>query len=334
MLKRKYGVAVFVLVMVLVGSLIGGCGTKKAEAPKEQYPMKNITLIVPYPPGGSSDMTARPVAEQVSKILGKTMVVVNKAGAGGSVGAVEVAKGSPDGYNLVIASSGNMSIVPLTTPTGYTYKDFTPIAQLTDIPLVLAVDQNFPANTLEEFIQYAQKNKGKVRFSTPGTSSTQQVSTEILSNMKKMDLVHVSFNGAPASIAAVLGKNVEAVCVTATDILGMYKAKKLKVLAVYSNKRISLLPDVPCMQELGYKDFEYGIWYGIVGPKGMPEAAVKKLETAIAETVKMPSVNESWAKMGLISAYMDSKSLAAKIERLDGAFKVAISQIKESEAKK
>lgn len=323
------------LIACLCLILIAGCGGgSKQTATKEiEYPTGPITITVGFNPGGSADTSARTAAEFLSKKLGKPVVVVNKPGSNGSLAAKEVLKTKPDGYNLLISSGGNMTIIPNNMDIGYTQKDFTHIAQLTDGPSCLAVPKDAPYKTLKEFIEYAKKNKGKVRFGTTGVLSTQQLGTKALSDLEGLDLQVVPYNGAPAAVVSMLGGHIEAVSVMTADLVA--QAPMVRVLAVYGPKRDPLFPDAPTMTELGYKDFDvFTIWYGISGPKGMPEPIVKKLEAALKECANDPTVLEQWKKMSLQAAYQDSKEFGATIERRSNFFKKILDQIKAEGAAK
>jgi len=313
--------------------IISGCSSKQPTSKEVKYPTENITIYVGFNAGGSTDMTARTISEYMAKKLGKSVIVVNKPGSNGALVASEVAKMKPDGYNLVIASGGNMSIIPNNSNIGYTHKDFTPLAQLTGAPSCLAVAKDFPAKDLKEFIQYAKKNKGKLRYANTGLISTQQLAVQKLDDIEGLDLQSVPFSGSPAAIAAMLGKHVEAVSAMTTDFVA--QAPLVRVLAVFGDERDPMFPDAPTMKELGYKDFEvFSIWYGIVGPKGMPEAVVKKLEETLASATKDPEILAQWKKMNLRPAYLDGKTLGQEMERRSGFFKQIIDKIKAEGNKK
>jgi len=320
------------LITFLCLMVVAGCASNQPAAKEVKYPVENITITVGFLAGGSADATARTAAEFMTKKFGKTVLVVNKPGSNGSLAATEVVKTKPDGYNLLLASGGNMTIMPNNTNTGYTLKDFTPIAQLTDAPCALVVSKDFPAKNLKEFIEYAKKNKGKLRFGTPGSLGTQQLATKKLSDLEGLDLQNIPFNGAPAAIAAMLGGHVEAVNVMSSDLMG--QAPLLRVLAVFGPKRDSAFPDAPTLEELGYKDFDFSVWYGIVGPKGMPDSVVKTLGEALAGAAKDPDVLAKWKKMNLTPAYLEAKSFGERMNRLSIQFKQMLDAIKAETATK
>lgn len=316
--------AVAVLLGILMLLLLTACGSKQGSTPGKPaakgWPEKNVTIIVPYPAGGSTDLTLRTLAEELKKNLGQNVVILNKAGGGGSVGAAECAIAKPDGYTFTVANAANMSIVPRGAQISYTYKSFTPISQISNTPLAIAVRDDFPANTLKEWIEWARKNEGKMRFGSAGANSTQQLTLNILSAKEKIKTTHIAFNGAGPAVAGVLGGHVETVVAITTDLVPNYKAGKLKLLAVFSDERVKELPNVPSIKELGYDDISFGVWYALVGPAGLPPEIVSKMDAAVKKSLDTTFIKDAYAKMNITAVYMDSKQLGAKMANIDKMF--------------
>ena len=305
--KLALGVTVMMAV-VAVGC--GGGGEKKAAV---KYPTKPINLIVPYAAGGSSDLSARPFANELHNILKQPVVVVNKPGAGGGVGASEVAR-AKDGYTLLNASIGNVTIVPYTANVGYDYKSFKPVAQMTDIPLALAVKADSPIKTAKDFVDYVKANPGKFRIGNPGAGNIQHVSLAGFCKKNGLDVVHTPYAGANPAISALLGGHVEGTFTGITEALPHVKSGAFRVLGVTSAERSSLDKSLPTFKEQGY-DFDASVWYGVLAPAGTPDADIKILEEACKKAYEAKTVQDGWAKLYLIPAYLDSKAFTARIEK-------------------
>lgn len=312
MFKKSKG---FILLCVVMSALLlVGCGgpAKKPEAAK--FPVKSITLVVPYAAGGSSDLSARPIADQLGGVLGQPMVVVNKPGAGGSVGAAEVTRAKGDGYTLLNASIGPATIVPVTSKVGYDYKSFKAVAQMTDIPLALTVRKDSPIKNLKDFIEYAKKNPGKIRYGSPGAGNIQHVAMSDFSKRVNMEVTHMPFEGANPAVAALLGGHVEAVCTGTTEVTGHYRSGAVRVLGVTAQKRVDFMPDVPTFKEQGF-EADYGIWYGILAPASTPDEVVNQLAEAFKKGSQDPKVLDAWKKLYLIPAYLGPKEFGARIQK-------------------
>ncbi len=284
------------------------------------WPEKNIQIVVPYPPGGSTDMTIRTLGEELTRILGQNIVVLNRAGGGGSVGASEVANSKADGYTFTVGNGANMSIVPHSTEVPYTFKDFEPISQVSNTPLALAVGKDFPADTFEEWLDWTKENPGDMRFASAGANSTQQLTMSILQKKEDIKITHIPFDGSPQAVAGVLGGHVESVMAITTDLIPQYDAGEIKILALFADERIDELPEVPTSKELGYEDLGFGVWYGLVGPSGIPNEIVRKMDLAIKEALETDFVNDAFAKMNITIEYLNYEELGRKMERVDEMF--------------
>jgi len=301
----------FLIILIFSISALAGCnsGSKTIE-----YPTKPINLIVPYAPGGSSDLSARPFADKLKDLLGQPVVVVNKAGAGGSVGAAEVARSKGDGYTLLNASIGPITIVPYTTDVGYYYDNFKPVSQMTDIPLAIAVQGNSPIKDLKGFIEYAKENPGKIRIGNPGAGNIQHVACEYFCKLAGIEVTNMPFEGANPAVAALLGGHVEAVFTGVTEVTPHYKSGAFRILAVTSEKRMETMPDAPTFKEQGY-DVLFGVWYGVLAPKDTPDEVVVKLAEALKKAASDEKVLDAWDKLFLIPAYLGPQEFQARIKR-------------------
>jgi tripartite-type tricarboxylate transporter receptor subunit TctC len=296
-------------VLALAVTLAGHGGTSYAA----DFPDRPITLIVPYAAGGSSDLSARPYTEEMSNILRQPLVVVNKPGAGGGIGASEVARARGNGYTLLNASIGNVTIVPYTSNVGYDYTSFKAVAQMTDIPLALTVKADSPIKDLKGFIEYARNNPGKIRYGSPGAGNIQHVTAEGWAKDLQIKLTHMPYEGANPAVAALLGGHVEATFTGVTEVAPHAKSGALRVLGVTAAKRIDMV-DAPTFKEQGY-DLEAGIWYGVLAPKSTPDDIIKILADALKKAYDSPKVQDAWAKLFLIPAYLGPAELDARINR-------------------
>ncbi len=302
------------LVLVMAFACFTGCGDD-AQNDVENWPSKTVTFIVPFAAGGSTDMVFRALADKLTEDLGQTFVVENKEGGSGSLGLAEAAIADPDGYTFSIGMGSNMCMVPNMSDTGYDAFDFTPICQVTNTPVVLAVNKDLPVNNLKEFIAYAKENN--VTWSSSGANNTQQVLMTLLGDKEGFTTTPVPQDGAPAAIAACMGGHVDAALAVATDFTSAYASKEVKFICVFDDQRVESMSDIPCTKELGYDDLSYGVWYSLVGPLGMDEAIVNKMAEAVKSAMESDYLIESYAKMNAMTAYLTPEELTAKIADFD-----------------
>jgi tripartite-type tricarboxylate transporter receptor subunit TctC len=312
---------VFILAMILIVSLVVGCGgsgaknDSKAQPAKSDvaWPQKTVTIIVPYSAGGGADLMARALATPLEKELGKAFVVTNKPGGSGAIGMSELARAKADGHTFILTSVGACTLTPNNSNVGYTNKEFAPVAQLADIPLLIAVHKDSPIKTLKELFAAAEKNPGKMTYGTAGAGLIQNVSMEgLLLGMNKRGLfAHVPFNGGAEAVTALLGKQTDFAVAIATEIIPQLKSGEFRALAVSSAGRYALTPDVPTFKELGY-DLQVGVWYGFAAPKGTPEAVIKKFQDTILKATKDPAVMATFKKINQPIIFLDSKAFTEK----------------------
>jgi len=248
---------------------------------QEPYPSRPITLVAPFPPGGVADLTARPVAAAMEKVLKNPVAVVNKTGAAGAVGMQFVATSKPDGYTLLLALS-SISIIPeadkiFGRPPAFTVDQFAPIALISADPTILVVRTESPWKTAREFLDDARKRSGQISYSSSGIYGTLHMAMELLSHAAGVKLRHIPTAGAGPALTALLGGHVDALASGPAVILPQIKAGKLRALAGWGDKRVAALPEVPTFKELGYPEAEFYIWAGVFAPKGTPEPVLAKL---------------------------------------------------------
>ena len=276
-----------------------------------KYPDKPITIVVPSAPGGSTDFTARLIAEPLSRALGQPVVIDNKAGASGNIGNQLVAKARPDGYTLLLAYSGYQVGNPhLFSKTGWDpIKDFTPIAMLTRAPQVLAARVNLPVSNLRELIAYAKANPGRLNYASSGNGSIQHIAGELFKQMTGTSLQHIPYKGAGPAVQDLLGGQVDLFFTTPASVVGQIKAEKLKGLTVTSSTRLSSLPQVPTTRESDLKDFTLDSWFALYGPAGTPADVVARLSSELQKILQMPEIRKKAEEAGTLVEFMTPAQL-------------------------
>ena len=259
-------------------------------------------MVVPFPPGGSVDIMARQYSEPLSRVLGVPIVVENRPGAGGSVGAQYVARAKADGYTLVVSSQSSHLANPLTQPqVGYDpVKDFENIAILGRLPNALVVHSSLPFKTFKEFIDYAKKNPGKLNYGSGGVGSMGQLNVEMLKASTGAFTTHIPYRGGTPLITAVLGNEVQFILDNLVIILPHIQAGKVRALAVANDQRLPQLPDVPTLAEVGYPQLNLTSWIGIAAPAGTPDAAVQTLHKAVRQVAASPAMIANLKDRGVI----------------------------------
>ncbi len=280
------------------------------------YPQRPISLLVGYAPGGPVDTGARIFARYLGEKIGQTVVVENKAGASGMIAAEATRKADPDGYVLNFVASPTMTITPLVqrNDTFDPRKDFTPVGLVSDYTNVLLVGNELPVKDVQELVAYARANPTQVSFGSAGVGASNHLSAELLRQKTDTDMLHVPYRGnAPAMIDVMSGK-VSFMFDISSTAKGFVEGGKARALAVTSRERNAQLPDVPTMIEAGVPDFEVVGWYAVIGPKGMPEASVKRLTTAMEEVRQEPAFQKAMAQGGLTLLEPDPKTLQDRID--------------------
>ena len=270
------------------------------------YPEKPITIIVPWAPGGASDITPRTLTKPMSEDLKQPVLIVNKPGAAGVTGTLELEKSAPDGYTIGTYSF-SQALTQYTSPNPTRLANVVVICKVMYSPGTITVTANFPAKTLKEFIDYAKANPGKIRSSNSGKGASAHIFGEAFDKLVGIKETHVPFAGYAPAVSAVAGGHIEATSIPVGDVYAMVKAGKMRVLAVMSEERHFLIPEVPTMKELGI-NLDMGNWVGFIAPKGVPPEIIDKLDRAIGKSLKNPEVIKSWREMGNVMAYQDHKT--------------------------
>jgi tripartite-type tricarboxylate transporter receptor subunit TctC len=270
-----------------------------AYAQNTTYPSKQIRLVIPYPPGGPTDLTARVVAADMSATLGQSVVVDNRPGASGMIGAEMVARAEPDGYTILANASLHV-INPFVYPDMRfdALKDFVPITQLAAVPLVLVVPMSLPVTNLKELVEYGRKNPGKLNFGSSGNASAQQLAGESFKMAAGIEMQHVPYKGSSPALADLVGGQIQLMFDSMPSAMPFIKAGKLRAIAVTTLKRAQALPELPTVAESGYPGFDIATWYGYWAPKGTPAPIVEKLAAAASQALKKQSVIDQYAGMG------------------------------------
>ena len=268
-----------------------------ADAPK--YPSKTIKFIVPVPPGGGVDLLARVVGQKMGESMGVTVIIENKPGASAAIGTDALAKSPPDGYTIMMAYTAHATN-PLLTKLPYdTDKDFTAVAFVGYIPLVLVTNPSFPANSVKDIVAMAKAKPGSVQYASGGAGAGAHLSGELFKQMANVDITHVPYKGNAPALNDVLGGQVPFMFDTLPTSLPHIKAGKLKALAVTTEKRTPLAPDIPTMIEQGWPGFVISAWYAVLAPAGTPRDIVARLNAEINNAVKDPELQKRMADQGI-----------------------------------
>jgi tripartite-type tricarboxylate transporter receptor subunit TctC len=267
----------------------------------QSYPSKPVKLIVPFPPGGAVDYYARAVQPRLAENLGQPILIENRAGAGGMVGADAVAKSPPDGYTLLV---GNIAALAMNVGiySNMTYdpvKDLTPILRTVAVNYVMAVHPSVPARSVAEFVAHARANPGKLSYGSAGSGSAPHLATELLKQRAGIDVLHVPFKGGGPMVTDLLGGQIDMVIADQANLMPHVKAGRLRALAVGTLERSSVHPELPTIAEAGFPGFEARAWQGIVGPAGMTPEIVKRLNAAFIRAMAAPEVHQRLLEGGL-----------------------------------
>lgn len=264
------------------------------------YPEKPIRMIVPWSPGGGSDVSGRIFGAKLSESLGQQVLIDNRPGAGGNIGTAVAAKGEPDGYTLLLADTGFSTGISLYSKPGYhPVKDFAPVSMGATTPIVAVVHPSVPARNMQELIALAKRKPGDLSVGSGGTGGSVHLAAELFQLQTGTKFVHVPYKGSgPASVDLVAGQ-IQLMFSTAPPVMGLLKAGKIRALAVASLSRSSLFPEVPSMKEAGVPNFVATNWYGVLAPAGTPAAIINRLHQEIVKATALPDVGQRLAAAGL-----------------------------------
>jgi len=277
-------------------TLLSGCAALWIGAPvmaDTAYPNRPITLLIPYPPGGSADMLGRPLSVSLQAKLGQPVVLEYKPGAGGSIATAQLARSQPDGYTVLMVLAAHAINPSLYKSLPYdTRKDFAPVSLAATLPLLVTAPLSTPANTIPELIDYAKQHPGKLTYASAGPGNTSHLAVEMFKTATGTDMLHVPYKGSGPAVVALMAGEVSLMFDSISTSMPQVKAGKLKALAVTGEQRSPVLPNVPTVQESGVPGFVVNGWYGILAPAGTPPAVVNKLSQAIAQSLQEPAVRE------------------------------------------
>lgn len=269
------------------------------------YPSQNIKIIVPFPAGGTADTLPRLVADKLRQKWNQTIIIENRSGAGGNIGAEAVATSTPDGYTLLASPPGPIAInQTLYKKLSFKPEDLMPVTLIGTAPNVLDVRPDFPAKTVKELIDYAKANPGKVSFASQGNGSTSHLTAILFEKLTGIRMVHVPYRGTTPALQDIMGNTVDMFFDNLGSSMSLHVGKKLRILAVCGPERAPRLPDVPTVREAGVPGFVSVTWFALMAPKGTPEAVVAKLNAAVTEILKEPDIQAQFAKLGVQPAPM------------------------------
>jgi len=295
--------------------LLSAAGAALAQGAGD-YPNRPVKIVVPFAPAGPTDVVARIMAQKFTERLGKQFYVENMAGAGGNLGMGNVARAAPDGYTILFASSSIVVNPSLYPKIPYDpYKDFEPVSVPATAPNILLVNPSVPAKDVKELVAYIKANPGKISYASAGTGTTPHLSSELLKLTLKLDIVHVPFGGAGPAIQSLVAGHTPMGFTSMPPAVPLIKEGKLRALAVAAPKRSAALPDVPTLDELGFKDQEADTFQGVLVPAGTPKPIVDLLHKEIVAIVALPDVKERFAQLGLEIIANSPDEFTAQIKR-------------------
>ena len=281
----------------------------------ESFPTRPIRLVVPYAPGGNVDISARIVAPPLSEVLGQTVVVDNRPGAGGNLGASLVAKAPPDGYTLLVGSSGPLSVNPVifkNLPYD-SLKDFAPLSTVQSVPLIVLAGPKSGINSINDLVATAKSRPGKLTMASSGAGTTNHFAIELFSSMAGIKVLHVPYKGSGPALSELLGGQVETMVDQLAASIGYVKDGRLKVLAVTTAQRSGVLPNVPTLDELGYKGYQAATLLGLLAPTGTPKPVIDKLNAAIRKVMGNTAVSERFRGLGTEPAASSPEEFSKRI---------------------
>jgi len=293
-----------------------------------QWPTKSIRFLVPFAPGGTSEIVARSVAAELTKQLGQTVYVENKPGGAGVVAMSEASRAAPDGYTIILGHVGTLAVNPymLANQPYDVNKDFIPVTLLAKVPNVFVIHPDVPAKNFKEFVAYVKANPGKLSYGSAGNASAGHLAMEYLKLVTGMFITHIPYRGTGPQLTDLLAGRTQASSAGLPALGAHIRAGKLRAIAVGTHERISALPDVPTVAEMGFKDFETSQWYGILAPAGTPPDVVKKLQEESYKALKSSAVTERFATDNAVGGGGPSSEFAAFIAREQKIWKEIVKQ--------
>jgi tripartite-type tricarboxylate transporter receptor subunit TctC len=303
-MKIRFAIAIF---LALLAASVSGPAAAQAPA----WPSRPINIIVSFGAGGTADILARLIGDELSAALGQPVVIENRPGAGGNLGASAVARAEPDGYTLLMSGSPTHSVGPhLFKNLSYDpMRDVPPVAMVAIAPNLLVVNSDLPVKSVKELVQLARDKPGQITFSSAGIATSGYLAAEMLKKTANLDMAHVPYKSGPEAVTGVLAGNVSFIFFTVPALLPQVKAGKLRALAITGAERSTLVPDVPTVAEAGFSDYEVLAWFALFAPRGTPEPVVQRLSAEIEKIVKRPDIREKMAKLGAEPRFMNPKQV-------------------------
>jgi tripartite-type tricarboxylate transporter receptor subunit TctC len=276
-------------------SLLAVCATASAQT----YPGKPIRLVVGFAPGGAADIVARTVGDPLGRVLGQSIIIDNRPGAGSSMAAELVARATPDGYTILIASPSSQSVNPVMSKVGYNAeKDFAPISKITSSPMVVAVNPGLPVRSIPELIAEAKRAPGRLNFASSGNGSAPHLAAVLFGSVAGVEMVHVPFKGGAPAVQSVVAGDTQVTFATPPSVLPMIQAGRLRGLAITGRTRSTVVAGMPGMEEAGLAGYDISFWYGLFAPAGTPPEVIKRLFDATALVMQRPELKQSLARDG------------------------------------
>jgi tripartite-type tricarboxylate transporter receptor subunit TctC len=315
--------------IIIAATLLASLAASAASAQSDNYPSRPITILVPFPPGGSSDTIIRPIAQKAAESLNATIVIDNRTGAGGNVAALTTKQAAPDGYTLFLANNGTLAINPaLFADLRFDpIKDFAPITPIASFPSVLVVPADSPARTVKELAELARTKSGGMNYASQGVGSGGHVLGEMFRLKVGAPMIHVPYRGAAPAVTDVVGGRVDLLFTSVISVGEQARAGKLRMLGITALKRSAAVAEVPTMAEAGYPGAELEIWHGLVAPAGTPPAIVRKLNDAFVKAARAPDVARLVAPQAadIVTGTPEefAKLIAADVERLGSVIREA-----------
>ncbi len=295
---------------LLIGGAVAAFGLPSLARAQAGWPARTIRVVIAYPPGGSTDTAGRLLAEKLSARLGQQVIVDNRAGAGGTVGASHVVRAEPDGYTLLLAASPEVSIAPIIMK-GLSYdpvKELQPIGLVGRVPFILVVHPGVPAQSLKEFLAHAKANPGKLNYSSFGNNTSNHLAGEHFKALAGIDATHVPYKGSGPSITDLIGGQVQYTLDTPPAVLTHVKAGKLRALAVATGARLESAPDIPTFDEAGLPGFSAGTWFGLLAPAGTPSEVIARINKETVAALAAPDLSREFVNRGIVPGSGDPQS--------------------------
>lgn len=290
------------------------------------FPTREVQIIVPWAAGGATDLIFRALAAPTEQYLGQAIIVVNRPGGGGAVGYTEAARAAPDGYTLVSAITP-LTILPHQVKTTFTYKSFQPVLNVTTDPSMFLTRPDAPWKNLKDFLAYAKKHPDTITVGNSGAGGGVHLVAVAFQKAAGVTFNHIPFSGGGPSVTALLGGHINAVCVSPPEGIPQVRAGKLKILALFADKRLPMFPDVPTVKEQGI-DFAMGMWRGLAAPKGTPRDVVKKLDDAFRKGLENPAFKKSAADMAVEVHYLGPDAFGSLMANQDSVYAHLVQELK------